>query len=365
MGEIERLDNIGQCEIYVCDGFQQVKDKMVEMIDAGLVSILYDVKLKEYCDNFARSFRGGNQVIFATCLESEIPDHTRFIIGIGTGTIADKVRRKASTLDIDCALVFSAPTTDTILTPTTHPTNFKAAFLDRTLIDTCPRECVASGWGIVLAEPLTNFEKYYNEKVLDKKSTTDKYDTLSIENNNINLAYRLLQMSLCHCDTDNATIMAKVLYDGARRQGTHPRLVGEYKFISASVISTLYESYLSSPTIDCGIPPAHDINLETLTKLTGRSKNNLLKAFDFFDIDGYFRVGYILSEYRLDLLDKLRTVDFHSAQKRWRRLYADAGYWLKSAFSSNSLLTAMRLSAEIGNGLLRYIAESGFVEICQ
>ena len=55
MGEIERLDNIGQCEIYVCDGFQQVKDKMAEMIDAGLVSILYDVKLKEYCDNFARS----------------------------------------------------------------------------------------------------------------------------------------------------------------------------------------------------------------------------------------------------------------------------------------------------------------------
>ena len=365
MGEIERLDSVGQCEIYVCDGFQQAKDKMVEMIDAGLVSILYDVKLKEYCDNFARSFRGGNQVIFTTCLESEIPDHTRFIIGIGTGTVADKVRRRASSLGIDCILIFSAPTTDTILMPFAHSANFKAVFLDRSLVDVCPRECVASGWGIVFAEPLSSFEKYYNEKVLDKKATSNKYDILSIGNDNINLAYRLLQMSFYNCGTDNATVMARVLYDDARRQGIRPRLVGEYKFISASVISSLYENYLSSPTIDCGIPPAHDINLNALSKLTGRSKNNLLKAFDFFDVDGYFRVGYILSEYRLDLLDKLRAVDFHSAQKRWRRLYADAGYWLKSTFLSNSLLTAMRLSAEIGNGLLRYIAESGFLEVCQ
>ena len=365
MGEIERLNNVGQCEIYVCDGFYQIKDKMVEVIDAGLVSILYDVKLKEYCDEFARSFRGGNQIIFATCLESEIPDHTRFIIGIGTGTVADKVRRKATVLGIDCALIFSAPTTDTILSPTTHPTNFKTVFLDRSLLDTCPKECIASGWGIILAEPLANFEKYYDEKVLDKKSAVEKHNHLTVDGDNINLAYNLLKASWRNRGTDNATVMARVLYDSARRQGERPRLIGEYKFISASVISSLYENYLSSLTIDCVIPPAHDINIDALATLTGRTKSNLLKAFDFFDLDGYFRVGYILSEYRLDLLDKLRSVDFHSAQKKWRRLYPDAGYWLKSAFTSNSLLTAMRLSAEIGNGLLRYIAESGFVEVCQ
>jgi hypothetical protein len=126
----------------------------------------------------------------------------------------------------------------------------------------------------------------------------------------------------------------------------------------------LYENYLSSPSLDCALPPAHDKNLDALGQLTGERMDNLLKAFDFFDIDGYFRVGYILSEYRLDLLEKLRSVDFHSAQKKWRRIYADAGYWLKSAFTTKSLLSAMKLSAEIGHGLLRYILESGFAEAC-
>lgn len=363
MDNIERRDNIGDTEIYVCDGCEIAKECVLQYLDVGLVTILYDVKLQDYADSLARCFRGGNHTTFATCLTEEIPIHTRFIVGIGAGRVAREVRRKATELEVECALIFSAPTTDTILSPSWYK-SFKAVFLDKGLIEACPKECVASGWGIVLSEPLRNFEDYYAEKILDEKTAFADNIGLSCENDRINLAYCLLKLSSTRLYQDNATIMAEVLFDNAKNNGSKARLMGEYKFISAVVIACLYENYLSSPSLDCAIPPAHDLGIDALAKFTGRSMSNLLKAFDFFQIDSYFRVGYILSEYRLDLLERLRSVDFHSAQKKWRRLYPDAGFWLKSAFTTNLLNKAMRLSAEIGHGLFRYILESGFAEAC-
>ena len=363
MCDIVRKDDINGTEIFVTNNVGQVKEMISQYIDGGLVAILYDVKLKEYADSLARCFKGGNHLVLTTCIIDEIPTHTRFIVGVGAGRISEDVRRMATSLAIDCALVFSAPTTDTILT-SNGLKGYKAVFLDEELISTCPKECVASGVGIILSEPLRRFEDYYLDKVLDEKQCDDTIGALTQDNDRINIACRLLELSATRTYTDNATIMAGVLYDSARRYGTPTRLLGEYKFVSASVIACLYESYLSSPSIDCTIPPAHDLKLDALQRLTGRAMSNLLKAFDFFEIDGYFRVGYILSEYRLDLLEKLRAVDFHSAQKKWRRLYSDAGYWLKGAFTTKSLLTALRLSAEISHGLLRFIAESGFADAC-
>lgn len=363
MCEIIQRDNIKDTEVYVTSDVSKVKEKVSEFIDGGLVVVLYDAKLKDYADNLQRCFRGGDCILMTTCLVEEIPTHTRFVVGVGAGRIASEVRSKATELDIECAFVFSAPTTDTILSPNGQK-NFKCVFLDEGLIYGCPKNCVASGMGIILSEPLRNFEDYYADKVLDDKHSNIKKEILTRENELVNLAYCLLQISATRTYEDNATIMARILFDHARMMGLPTRLIGEYKFISASVIACLYESYLASPSLDCSLPPAHDINLDALGKQTGRSISKLLKAFDFFPIDDYFRVGYILSEYRLDLLEKLRAVDFHSAQKKWRRIYSDAGYWLKSAFTTKSLLTAMKLSAEVGHGLLRFISESGFAEAC-
>ena len=363
MCETVRKENIGKTEVYITQDADQVKEKIADYVEGGLVAILYDMKLKEYADSLARCFRGGNHMVFSTCIQGEIPAHTRFIIGVGAGTVSALTRQKATELNVECALVFSAPTTDTILTENQHK-NHKAVFIDEGLVGSCPKECIASGWGIVLAEPLAIFEDYYSEKILDENCFERRTKCLPCENDNVNLALCLLGMSGVKVRKDNATVMAEVLYHTLRAKGGVTRLMGEYRFISASVISALYESYLSSPSLDCAIPPAHDLNMDVLAKLVGKPMDKLLKQFDFLSIDGYFRVGYILSEYRLDLLDKLRMVDFHSAQKRWRRIYPDAGYWLKSAFTTNSLLTAMKLSAEVGHGLLRYICESGFAEAC-
>lgn len=359
----EKVEVVGAVTVVKGRGIEGVKEQVLSLSKGGFVAILYDVNLKEYAESLAVALAREKHQVLSTCLVSEIPDHTRFVLGVGGGAVAYAVRRKATELGVESGFVFSAPTTDTILTKYKNLSSFKVVFLDVDLLFGCPKECLASGWGIALTEPLRAFERYYENKVLDRTEIFDAPPALPQNANPYDLALHLLRLSPNNHHDDNATVMAKVLYDSAKRQGVHPRLIGEYKFVCGAILSTLYENFLSSPSIDCMIPPAHDQNLEKLRRLTGRSMENLLKAFDFFDSDSYFRVGYILSEYRLDLLERLKSTDFHSAQKRWRRLYADAGYWLKSAFTTHSLLEAMKLSAEIGDGLLRYIAESGFAEV--
>ena len=84
-----------------------------------------------------------------------------------------------------------------------------------------------------------------------------------------------------------------------------------------------------------------------------------MQAFDIFDVSGYFRINYILGEYRMDLLAELSSVDLGGAERKWRRMYPDAGFWMKSAFTSRDILRAMSLAGEFSGGLLGFAAATG------
>ncbi len=341
-------------KIYVGDG---AINSLPSYLPEGSVGIVCSKGTKSIADDVARAFRPYGRKVFVTTAD-DIPEYVRCILGVGTGRVAEICKRKSAETGVPSALLFTAPTTDVILTGN----GIEQVFLDGEILKNCPRECVASGWGIVLSEELRRFEDYFNEKVLGKKSAPSKKKDLPANADEIALAKRLLELSAERDFDDNATTVAKFLYDVALKQGVRRRLLGEYKFIAAGVLCTLYHGFLSSPSIDCMLPPDHDAKLDEIAKLTGRSREKLIKVFDFLESEYYFRINYILSEYRLDLLDRLKTVDFGSADKKWRRLYSDAGYWLKSAFTARSLLRATALSAEIGNGLLRYVGETGYAE---
>jgi hypothetical protein len=61
-------------------------------------------------------------------------------------------------------------------------------------------------------------------------------------------------------------------------------------------------------------------------------------------------------------LKSLNSLDFKTAQKFWRRQYADAGFWLISTFSSRELLTLLALSGELAGGILGFAKASGALE---
>lgn len=345
---------IGGRKIYVGENAIESLPSFLPDVTTGIV---YSKGTKEIAEEVGRAFRPYGRKVFFAGSACELPDYVRYILGVGTGKVAEDCKRKSNEAGIPSALLFTAPTTDTILSGE----GLEQVFIDETILKNSPKECLASGWGIVLSEDLRRFEEYFDEKVSGKEALSSKKD-FSMTSNETALALRLLELSANRKKEDNATVIAKLLYDTAVRQGVKNRLVGEYKFVCAGVLYAFYLGFLSSPSIDCMLPPNHDSKLDEIAKLTGRSRERLLKTFDFLGTDDYFRINYIISEYRLDLLDKLKAVDFRTADKKWRRLYADAGYWLKSAFTSRTLLKALTLGSEIGDGLLRYVGETGYAE---
>ena len=62
----------------------------------------------------------------------------------------------------------------------------------------------------------------------------------------------------------------------------------------------------------------------------------------------------------MDLLSELSSADLGGAERKWRRMYDDAGFWMKSAFTSADMIRAMALGGELSGGLLALAAATGF-----
>ncbi|MEG2456575.1 MAG: hypothetical protein RSB08_01995, partial [Clostridia bacterium] len=78
---------------------------------------------------------------------------------------------------------------------------------------------------------------------------------------------------------------------------------------------------------------------------------------------GYLKQTFILSEYRRDLYELINDIDIGAMARFWRRLYNDAGYWLKNYLTNAQLMRCLSLSAELSeNTLLKHIKRIGFLE---
>ena len=134
--------------------------------------------------------------------------------------------------------------------------------------------------------------------------------------------------------------------------------MGEYKFIASALICALYKELLGAPAIDTLIPADRQRERAELENI-GYAAINSAKNIDFFDTNSYFRINYILSEYRLDLLDKLGFADIKPNARTWRRIYDDAGFWLKSELTARDMLFAIRLAGSVSDNLLGYAYSIG------
>ena len=64
----------------------------------------------------------------------------------------------------------------------------------------------------------------------------------------------------------------------------------------------------------------------------------------------------------MDLLDKLESANLRSVSRTWRRIYEDAGFWLKSELTTDDMLFAMRLAGYLSDNLLGYAYAIGMLK---
>lgn len=360
---------IGNCDVYVGEDFLHgITPYLRASFEEGALLCLYDWHLQSLAEDIMIHLKRDGYRVFAKSVKSfrsqdgekrsfeeeygDIPDFTRYVLAIGAGSVASEAKKVCKRLDIGWSLILSAPSTDTIMQGNCP----NQVFIDKNVLVNCDIECIASGYGILMSSGLSSFENFFGRKVL-AKNTADKdvadYKDMDV----LGLAYKLLELSY-QKEEDSADIIAQILYFHAKKKGRVPRLIGEYKFLASALLIAFYSAFLGAPSIDI-MPPAN--SSADKDKLASLSKEfcDGEKSVDFFDYNSYFKISYILGEYRMDLLDKLSGIDIHSMQRFWRRLYPDAGYWLKGEISADAMLKCLTLAGAKSDSLLGYAYASG------
>lgn len=360
--QLKRKCSLGETEIFSGKGIAaNIPATLKTIYEDGTICLICDDNTEKFALPLADDFKdNGYKVLMRKSKETScIPEYVRFVFGVGSGAVAETIKRVARELEADCALLLTAPSTDTILNGYAP----KQVFIDENIMINCPNQSIAAGWGIVLSEHISAFESYFAKKVLSGEAAhgTDKRNReLPFGSDVCALAVKLLEISYGKRGFDTADVMARLLYRDAAERGERPRLVGEYKFLCSCVLGVFYSNFLGSPAIDVMPPVSAEGVAGELEKLCGADAFNLDKRIDFFNINSYFRISYILGEYRMDLLERLSGADMHSTQRYWRRIYPDAGYWLKETLTSRDLIKALALAGELTDGLLGYAAATGF-----
>ncbi len=342
--------------------------------EEGALFVVYEEEQKEVAEALMQELKRDGYRVFASEIKAddgsdegvdidEIPEYVRFVFGVGEARASRVAKRVCNAKSIDWTLFMCTPSCDEIM----RGKSPKQVFIDTDIIDKSPKACIASGYGLLLSSSFTAFEGVFASKVLsveNKENTTGEKQTNTptcVKVDNAELAYLLLKVSSEKRGDDSADKMAKFWYAKALSQGKKPRLLGEYKFLCACLITAFYSSFLGAPSIDAMPPSCVSDALDEIASLP-LGVSNEGKCVDFFDINGYFRINYILSEYRMDLLEKLSGIDLHGMQRFWRRLYPDAGYWLKSEISAKEMLHMLALAGAQSDNLLGYAYASGILK---
>lgn len=139
---------------------------------------------------------------------------------------------------------------------------------------------------------------------------------------------------------------------------------GEARFLCAYCINELYACYLRADAVDTLLPPDLVKTQKLLQKKCGVKYADTLKTVDFSGANGYFRLAYIVREYREDLARLLTSFDMKSKQRYFRRLYDDAGFSLKNRVNTKELLYFIALAGGLAeNTFLGFLKKTGFLEV--
>ncbi len=293
----------------------------------------------------------------------ELPERLRFVIGVGTGRIVELCSLLAEKENLEFGIFLTAPSTDYVLNVQKKPVFVLA---DKQVLAESPKNLVASGVGILLSESLRQFEKrvemlFYDVNFAKKGQTENNklfFDKNHVDNEK--LFWRLIEIS--NDKSSESFVSSGEVFAEVMLRAYKKRTYGEYLFVASYMLSLFYKKFLESPAIDALLPPDHIKTMKLLENECGYDFNSLVKRIDILPVNVYFRIKYIISEYRYDLISELENENFAESQKIWRRQYQDAGFWMKQHFSTRELQSLMSLSGELAGGILGFAKMSGCLE---
>ena len=347
----------GGADIYCGKGLVvALGDFLQELSGGGRVLVVRDGDGEKLAAEIAESLRcDGFRVTELRAEDADLAEEN-CIVSVGAGGFAAAAAAKKAAADRrgECVLFPSVPCEEGLLAGG----GVRAVCLDEDVLAASPADATAAACGILLSSPVKRFEDLFAEKVLAAPKRDFRREELAEGDTLTEIAVKVMKNGLggtvYACDA-----VAEMMRLIALSRRKRPRRKGEYVFVAACTLAAFYKAYLSSPALDTLLPADHSAAADEIARLAGADRCNILQAFDIFGANSYFRISYILGEYRMDLISELACCDLSSAERKWRRMYDDAGFWMKSAFTSEDVLRALALAGEMSGGLLGFAAGTG------
>ena len=378
-------ERIGTTDVYLSQT-EIVPTLIPDEAKAGHVGVVYYEDVKDIAFDVISALKREKVLVYECKIaksESEddeikqiksVPEYVRYIIGVGCGRINMLCSYFATINAIDYMMFVTAPSSERILYSTPKLKEAccpKCVVADRKVLDLAPKDLIAAGWGIALSQPLKAFERCVAKKLGTEnsgraESIADSFKR-EVASNSVQMTHGTAElfwflMRLSDSNRKQNFVGGVDAFCEVMQKNHKLRHRGEYMFVASYVLWAYYRLFLKSGCEDTLLPPDKMKSMKLLETKCGLEFNLLLKRIDFLTVNGYFRIKYILDEYRDDLIGILNSIELEKSQRRWRRLYEDAGFWLKENFTTKELLSSMALCGEISGGLLGYAKASGALE---
>lgn len=358
---------------------------MSKTFDKGNVLVVFDEKSNDVSDDVVRYLlKGGYFVRTAEThgKAEELPavdECVKYIVGVGGGAVADDARLLAKRQSVGYSIVMTAPDNDNFASDGAYILNeyvYTGApdfvLIDEEVVEKSTGVEAAAGYGRAFSCLVglfdADFKKLMFARDFDESAVNTVAESIKIfesKKNDDNFKTRLARLMFTISKAKNNLDMKAESADAVARVMTEKfgRTFGENSFLAAYMILNVYRLYLESDATDTLIPEDIVLTLKTLEKMRVVNYNNYMSDLSVTTATDYLKQTFILSEYRREMYERLNGMDLPAVAKFWRRLYDDAGFWLKRYASSDELFKVMALASELSEGgLLKYVKRTGFFE---
>jgi hypothetical protein len=236
---------------------------------------------------------------------------------------------------------------------------FELVITDEELIKKAGEKIKAGALGVFLADALGAFDKICGDLIFKGELSDGQFDGV-LQN------YRSCFSDMTALSCPHTYGCALISASAYRR--LNPNLsVEEAAFIIAYALIKLYKRFLESAEYDLCAPKDYGRWCEILTKKYGADAVMLFKKLEPHNAGTYLKRRHIIAEYRTELLSLINKLDALSPifLKRFRRMYTDAGFFIKDAVKGRDVFEAIALGASLTDdySLARQMDDGGLFDI--
>ena len=328
------------------------------------------------------------------------PSEIRLFIGVGADNVADILKAACFERACNFFAVLTAPCTDTVLLEDAGVLQCavrtklrgiapQAVIADLDILSAAPKNLIAAGYGTLFSKYAALFDVKFWSLVsggnscahfaAEVKQLLDNFFNgggaggnaagAAVQDGGVTgLTETLLAVGLLQQMSGIVLHGAEHIFAGVLKEWTNHRLTdGENKFIASFTMLNFYAKLISFSGTDLCFPPCKAKDIQALNAAVNAPVASTFTSIGSGNLPSFWRADFMLNEYREDLAASLFeiTQKLPQAARTFRRIYDDAGYFLKDFLPSCEIMRVMSLSAVMRDKYcyLNYLKDGGLLEL--